>query len=121
MTGSTVFVAAIQSGINLMAAGVDADALADAINATVAERVADMAMPEGTVYDVLNLGGGFANLYVAVPGDDGATSITDTLITPWGNWDIVTDFDATTLLDPADAAADAAAGAFDLFDPSTWF
>jgi hypothetical protein len=44
--------------------------------------------------------------------------------TPWGNYDIPTDFDATAFLDPGDAAAgvsDAAARGFDLFDPSTWF
>jgi hypothetical protein len=122
VTGSTVFVAGMQSGINLMAAGVDTDAIADAIN-TAAADAEDTLPATGTVYDVLNLGGGFANVYMAVPGDGDATSITDTFITPWGNFDILTDFDATTPLDPGDAVAgvsDAAAG-FDLFDPSTWF
>jgi hypothetical protein len=78
------------------------------------------ALPEvGTVYSVTDLGGGFANVYIAVPGDDGAASITDTFVTPWGNVDVVTDFDATAPLDPGDAAAgvtDAGGGLFgDLF------
>jgi hypothetical protein len=122
VTASTVFVAAIQSGINLTAAGVDTDAIADAINSAVADAAADLP-DDGTVYDVLNLGGGFANVYTPVPGDDGATSITDTFITPWGDWNILTDFDATTPLDPGDAVAGVsdAAGGFDVFDPSTWF
>jgi hypothetical protein len=123
ITGDLVFVAAIRQGINLIVAGVDTDAIADAINSAVAEANDAIPVPDGTVYDVLNLGGGFANVYMAAPGDDGAQSITDTFITPWANYDILTDFDASTPLDPGDAVAgvsDAAAG-FDLFDPSTWF
>ncbi|MGV0907237.1 hypothetical protein [Mycobacterium novum] len=80
----------------------------------------------GTVYDVMNFGNGFANIYTAIPGSEGAAnSITDTLVTPFGNFDIPTDFDAAGLLDPGDAfsgvsalgadaagvAADAAGGA----------
>jgi len=76
---------------------------------------------EGTVYDVANFGNGFENIYIAVPGEDGsASSITDTLVTPFGNFDIPTDFDATALLDPGDAftglsalGSDAAGGATD--------
>jgi hypothetical protein len=60
---------------------------------------------------------------VAVPGDDGAQSIADTCITPWANYELLTDFDATTPLDPGDAVAGVsdAAGGFDIFDPATWF
>ncbi|MDQ2628572.1 MAG: hypothetical protein M3Y90_16460 [Actinomycetota bacterium] len=80
----------------------------------------------GTVYDVMNFGNGFANIYTDVPGAEGAAnSITDTLVTPFGDFDIPTDFDAAGLLDPGDAfsgvaslgadaagdAADAAGGA----------
>ncbi len=76
---------------------------------------------EGTVYDVANFGNGFENIYIAVPGEDGsATSITDTLVTPFGDFNIPTDFDATGLLDPGDAftglsalGSDAATGATD--------
>ena len=43
---------------------------------------------EGTVYDVLNLGG-LENVYTAIPGvDGGADTITDTLVTPFGNVDL---------------------------------
>jgi hypothetical protein len=52
-------------------------------------------------------------------------SIHDTLVTPFGNMYLSTMFDAIAWLDPGDAAAGVddtiAEGAFDLFDPSTWF
>jgi hypothetical protein len=85
----------------------------------------------GTVYSVTDFGSGFTNVYEAIPNADGtaASSITDTLITPFGNVDLSTMFDAIAPLDPGDAAAgvDAgrsaadSAGAVDLFDSSTWF
>jgi hypothetical protein len=85
----------------------------------------------GTVYTVTDFGGGFTNVYEAIPNADGtaASDITDTLITPFGNFDLSTMFDAIAPLDPGDAAAGVDAGAsaadsastFDLFDPSTWF
>lgn len=92
----------------------------------------------GTVYDVMNFGNGFANVYTDIPGADGAAnSITDTLTTPFGDFNIPTDFDAAGLLDPGDAfglsamGADAAGGAADIagglpdlsgmFDPSDLF
>lgn len=94
-----------------------------------ASGASDTDLPAvGTVYDVMNFGNGFQNIYTAVPGVDGADgSITDTLVTPFGDFNIPTDFDATGLLDPGDAftglsslgadaagsAADAAAGAAD--------
>jgi hypothetical protein len=63
---------------------------------------------EGSVYDVFNLGSGFANVYTAVPGDgdDSAATVTDTLVTPFGNYDLSDlfgDVDATAPLDPGDA------------------
>lgn len=75
----------------------------------------------GTVYDVMNFGNGFENTYTATSGDGaGATSMTDTLVTPFGDFNIPTDFDATGLLDPGDAfsgvsslAADAAGSTVD--------
>lgn len=74
----------------------------------------------GTVYDVMNFGNGFENVYTDIPGADGAAnSITDTLTTPFGDFNIPTDFDAAGLLDPGDAfglsamGADAAGGAAD--------
>lgn len=75
----------------------------------------------GTVYDVANFGNGFENIYTDIPGADGGSgTITDTLVTPFGDFNIPTDFDAAALLDPGDAftglsavGADAAAGATD--------
>jgi hypothetical protein len=40
----------------------------------------------GSVYDVFNLGNGYENVYVATPGADG--TVTDTLVTPFGNEDL---------------------------------
>ncbi|MGH3968793.1 MAG: hypothetical protein ACRDTV_11905, partial [Mycobacterium sp.] len=86
---------------------------------------------QGTVYTVTDLGSGLENVYEAIPGASGtASSITDTLMTPLGNVDLSSlfgMFDATAALDPGnaaagvDAASSAAAAAFDLFNPSTWF
>jgi len=65
-------------------------------------------LPEiGSVYSVLNLGGGFANVYSAIPGLDGADStVTDTFVTPFGDFDLsglFGGFDASSLLDPGAA------------------
>jgi hypothetical protein len=80
---------------------------------------------QGTVYTVTDFGSGYENVYEAIPDSDGtaASSITDTLITPFGNVDLSTMFDAIAPLDPGDAAdgVSTASSAVDLFDPSTWF
>jgi hypothetical protein len=83
--------------------------------------VADLPT-DGTVYDVLNLGG-LENVYTAIPGvDGGADTITDTLVTPFGNVDLSSLFaglDAVSALDPGAAfgsgleAATSAASAID--------
>ncbi len=78
------------------------------------------ALPEvGSVYDVLNLGG-LENVYTAIPGVAGAAdTVTDTLVTPWGNVDLSSLFggiDAATALDPG-AAFDAATTALSAVDP----
>jgi hypothetical protein len=61
----------------------------------------------GSVYDVFNLGGGFENIYTAIPGLDGAAAqVSDILATPFGNLDLSDLFgsiDATSLLNPGDA------------------
>ncbi|RRR42712.1 hypothetical protein EHH44_16495 [Mycolicibacter terrae] len=61
----------------------------------------------GSVYSVLNIGGGFANVYSAIPGLDGADgTVTDIFVTPFGNIDLSSlfgGFDASALLDPGDA------------------
>ena len=60
----------------------------------------------GSVYDVLNLGG-LENVYTAIPGVDGAAdTVTDTLVTPFGNVDLGSLFagiDAVSALDPGAA------------------
>ena len=73
-----------------------------------ADAPAGAAIPtDGTVYDVLNIGGGFENIYTAIPGVDGAAAqISDILATPFGNVDLSDLFggiDATALLNPGDA------------------
>jgi hypothetical protein len=81
----------------------------------------------GSVYDVLNLGG-LENVYTAIPGvDGGADTITDTLVTPFGNVDLSSLFaglDAVSALDPGaafgtglDAATEAAMSAASTIDP----
>jgi hypothetical protein len=82
----------------------------------------------GTIYSVTDFGSGFENIYEAIPNADvtAASSITDTLVTPFGNIDLSTTFDAIAALDPGAAAAgvdaaSSAAAAFDLFDPGSWF
>ena len=60
----------------------------------------------GSVYDVLNLGG-LENVYTAIPGVAGAAdTVTDTLVTPWGDVDLSSLFggiDAVSALNPGDA------------------
>jgi hypothetical protein len=58
----------------------------------------------GTVYDALNLGNGVENVYVATPGSDG--TVTDTLVTPYGDVNLsslFSDFNAANPLNPGDA------------------
>ncbi|MCV7257639.1 hypothetical protein [Mycobacterium shimoidei] len=60
----------------------------------------------GTVYDVLNLGNGTYNVYTATPGADG--TVTDTLVTPFGNVNLDSLFagvNAANPLQPGDAFA----------------
>jgi hypothetical protein len=99
----------------------DASSLADT-------TAADGTLPTvGTVYDVLNLGG-LENVYTAVPGLDGAAdTVTDTLVTPFGNVDLSSLFagiDAVSALDPGaafgsglDVATEAATSAASAIDP----
>jgi hypothetical protein len=82
----------------------------------------------GTIYSVTDFGSGFENIYEAIPNADvtAASSITDTLVTPFGDFQLPSMFDAIAALDPGAAAAgvdaaSSAAAAFDLFDPGSWF
>ena len=88
----------------------------------------------GSVYDAFNFGNGYENIYTAIPGLDGANdSVTDTLVTPYGDINLDSLFgniDAAAPLNPGDAftglqSGDSAIGsdAFSLgnftFDPFT--
>jgi hypothetical protein len=78
----------------------------------------------GTVYDAFNLGNGYENVYTATP-DVGTTSgsVTDTLVTPFGDVDLSSLFDgfnAALPLDPGDAFTgllDAGSSAAATLDP----
>jgi hypothetical protein len=78
----------------------------------------------GSVYDVFNLGNGIENVYTAIPGvSGGADTVTDTLVTPWGDLNLDQLFggiDAVSLLNPGDAfgaGLDAASAAATGIDP----
>ncbi len=59
----------------------------------------------GSVYDAFNLSNGFENIYTAIPGTaGGADTVTDTLVTPFGNVNL------DSLFGSIDAAAPAATG-----------
>jgi hypothetical protein len=71
---------------------------------TPADGLTDAGLPPvGTVYDVFNLGGGWQNIYIATPGADG--TVTDTLMTPFGNVDLSSLFGDINAADPLDAGA----------------
>jgi hypothetical protein len=102
----------------------------DAASGLTASQAAELPAV-GTIYSVTDFGSGFENIYEAVPNADvtAASSITDTLVTPFGDFQLPSMFDAIAALDPGaaaggvDAAVSAAASAapFDLFDPGSWF
>jgi hypothetical protein len=68
----------------------------------------------GSVYDALNLGNGFENVYTDIPGTGGgADTITDTLVTPFGNVNLDSLFgsiDAAAPMQPGDAFTGLEAG-----------
>jgi hypothetical protein len=87
---------------------------------------------DGTVYDAFNFGDGITNVYTAIPGVDGAApTITDELVTPWGDVNLDSlfgSFDAIAPLNPGDAfgagldaatsaASEAATSAASAIDP----
>lgn len=78
----------------------------DSVTAATGQTAADLPAL-GSVYDVLNFGGGIENIYTAIPGVDGAAdTVTDTLVTPWGDFNLDSMFggiDAAMPLDPGDA------------------
>jgi hypothetical protein len=82
----------------------------------------------GSVYDAFNFGDGIENVYTAIPGVDGAPdTVTDELVTPFGNFNLDSlfgGFDAVAPLDPGNAfgagldlAGEAATSAASAIDP----
>jgi hypothetical protein len=83
---------------------------------TVAPATGDSAsdLPTvGSVFDAFNLGSGYENIYTAIPGTGGADTVTDTLVTPFGNVNLDSLFgsiDAAAPLQPGDAFTGLEAG-----------
>ena len=71
---------------------------------TAAAGGSDSDLPTvGSVYDEFNLGNGYENIYTDIPGTAGGTdTVTDTLVTPFGNVNL------DSLFGGIDAAAPAA-------------
>jgi hypothetical protein len=60
----------------------------------------------GSVYDAFNFGGGFDNVYTDIPGTaGGADTVTDTLVTPFGNANLDSLFGAIDAAAPLNAGA----------------
>ncbi|MFZ3290665.1 hypothetical protein [Mycobacterium sp.] len=89
-----------------------------AASGDTSSQVADLPTV-GSVYDAFNVDG-IENVYTAIPGAAGAAdTVTDTLVTPWGDLNLdslVAGIDAASALDPG-AAFDAAASAASAIDP----
>jgi hypothetical protein len=106
-TGSTDL-GTITTGVNVSSLLGLANTEFTVTSVTPADGVTDAQLPGiGTVYDVFNLGNGWENIYTALP-DVGGTggSVTDTLVTPFGDVDLSSLFDgfnAALPLDPGDA------------------
>src|ERR1700743_35917 len=74
---------------------------------TPATGVDPSALPTGgTVYDAFTFGGGYENVYIATP-DVGSTSgtVTDTLVTPFGNINLDSLFGGVNAANALDAGA----------------
>src|ERR1700677_2861618 len=68
----------------------------------------------GSVYDEFNLSNGYENIYTAIPSTTGGSdSVTDTLVTPFGNVNLDSlfgSFDAAAAMQPGDAFTGLQAG-----------
>lgn len=98
ITSNDVLISLLPSDLNLAGSDITNDDIASVLN-----NISLAGLPTvGTVYSVTDFGGGFANVYEATPGTGGGSaSITNTLVTPFGNLNLPTTFDATAPLDPA--------------------
>jgi hypothetical protein len=84
-------------------------------SATAADGASTSELPTvGTLYDAFNLGNGFENVYTDIPGTGGgADTVTDTLVTPFGNINLDSlfgSFDAVAPMNPGDAFTGLEAG-----------
>jgi len=84
-------------------------------SATAADGGSTSDLPTvGSIYDAFNLGNGFENVYTDIPGTGGgADTITDTLVTPFGNVNLDSlfgSFDAVAPMQPGDAFTGLQAG-----------
>jgi hypothetical protein len=82
--------------------------------ATAANGADASSLPTvGSVYDAFNLGSGYENVYTAIPGTGGSDTVTDTLVTPFGNVNLDSLFsgiDAGAPMQPGDAFTGLEAG-----------
>lgn len=64
-------------------------------------------LPDHSVIDVASFGSGYENIYsdLVGAGTGGTNEISDTFVTPFGNFDIPTTFDAAAVVAPEAAAA----------------
>ena len=84
-------------------------------SATAADVGSTSDLPTvGSIYDAFNFGNGFENVYTDIPGTGGAAdTITDTLVTPFGNVNLDSlfgSFDAAAPMNPGDAFTGLEAG-----------
>ena len=82
--------------------------------ATAANGADASSLPTvGSVYDAFNLGSGYENVYTAIPGTGGSDTVTDTLVTPFGNVNLDSLFsgiDVGAPMQPGDAFTGLEAG-----------
>jgi hypothetical protein len=105
--GNSDITDALQGSDVSLADDTNAGDIADALDSADVPGGDGADLPDdGTVYSITDFGFGFENVYEAIPADDGdsAATIQDTLVTPFGNFDLSTPFDAIANLMPGDAA-----------------
>jgi hypothetical protein len=95
----TLSAGSFQADSNVITTGMG---LSNAVILVTNSEVDTSAPPVGSVYDVINLGGGFENFYsdIAPTTPGGADTLSDTLVTPFGDIPLMTEFHS--FVDPAD-------------------
>lgn len=82
----------------------DTDNIVYVIDSDGGEAGADGVPEDGSVFMHNDLGSGFSNDYVDLVNPDGDNDITDVLTTPFGQFEVPTDFDLASDLDPSNLA-----------------